>query len=166
MKIKTQIPFPREPGKLLLMLGTSFILLMAACQSLDFPIIGASDNGEESNRPESNNIVGIWEWMESAQGEGTTVGDPTSVQTPNANDRRTLQFNSNGTYIWQQTNDNGDVLLTDAGTWRGQGSDLIYNEDSQRVTYQYEIANNRLTLTRISVDGEFGYWLREKWQRK
>lgn len=165
MRSKNKISNRRLLHNWLLLIGASVFLMLAACQSIDFPIIGSSGDGD-NDQEEPSGIVGIWEWMESAQGEGTTVGDPTTVQTPNANDRRTIEYKSDGTYIWQQSNDNGDVLATDIGTWRVQGSDLIYNENSQRVTYQYEIANNQLTLTRISIDGEFGYWLREKWRRK
>ena len=143
------------------------LLIFAGCTSLDLPIIGSSEDKDTDPEEEpSTSLVGNWEWLESSQGEGTTVGDPSSMQIPGENDMRLQQFNSNGTYIWQQVNANGDVLLTDAGTWRVENSDLIYNEETFPAIYQYEVVNNQLTLTRISIDGEFGYWLQEKWQRQ
>lgn len=154
-------------GGFIRMSGMLLLLILAGCASLDFPIIGSSeDEDTDPGEEPSASLVGNWEWLESSQGEGTTVGDPASMQIPSENDMRLQQFNSNGTYVWQQVNANGDVLLTDAGTWRVENSDLIYNEETFPAIYQYEIVNNQLTLTRISIDGEFGYWLQEKWQRQ
>lgn len=141
------------------------LLLATACGSLDFPLIGPSDDGEDDGNENSTTIEGTWDWLETAQGMGTTIGEPTSVQSPSEVDQRRVQYNNDGTYIWQQFNADGDVLLTDAGTWRVENGDLIYNEATVRAVYQYQIENNQLTLTRLSVDGTEGYWIRERWQR-
>jgi hypothetical protein len=143
-------------------------LLLTAC-SEDFLFIpGSEDGGGGGDTPiPTNSIVGVWNWVKSDQGTGTVVGENiTSTQTPNANDRRTLQFNSDGSYIWQQKNDQDSVLTTDAGTWRTENNKLYYNEGSGfPVTYDYQISNDNLNLSQVYQDGEFAYWLQETWQK-
>ncbi|MCB0293115.1 MAG: hypothetical protein KDH97_22870, partial [Calditrichaeota bacterium] len=53
------------------------LLIFAGCTSLDLPIIGSSEDKDTDPEEEpSTSLVGNWEWLESSQGEGTTVGDP------------------------------------------------------------------------------------------
>lgn len=158
--------------RILPMLSILFIiavLFLAAC-SEDFLFIpGSKDDsgGNETPTPVTNSIVGLWNWVQSDQGTGTVVGqNTTNTQLPNANDRRTLEFNSNGSYIWQQKNDQDSVLVTDAGTWRTENNKLYYNEASGfPVTYDYQISDNILRLSQVNQDGELAYWLQETWQK-
>jgi len=144
------------------------VLFLAAC-SEDFLFFPASedDSGGNKAQTQTNSIVGLWNWVQSAQGVGTVVGDSTTnTQTPNPNDRRTLEFKSDGSYIWQQKNDQDSVLVTDTGMWRTENNKLYYNEASGfPVTYDYQISNNNLNLSQVNQDGEFAYWIQETWQK-
>ena len=152
----------------LIFLCSLFLLLLGACTSLDSLDSGDSeDNNDDAGAQlQRSQVVGCWSWMETRNGNGTTVNqNQTGVNSAGPGNNRQMDLKEDGTY--EDTFFADGEVFTEAGTWTIEEDRICFTPTSSefRICFDGELVDGILRLIRIATEGNVSYWNLQSFSR-
>jgi len=148
------------------LLTFSLLLIFASC-NFDFL---KSSNPEENNNSASS-LLGIWDWFESREGEGTVIGqnETWAISADTADYSITMEFVSGGIiYLFAEAIIFGQTItVSDTATWRADNSKIYFDEKgTDPYVLNYSISKNILELSEIYSESGQSMWRLDKYQKR